>query len=341
MTHTPPWPARRGITSVQLLTQLGLDHGLPIETCLADTGLDMLQLADPQWQIDASQELQLIANLIGALPQVADLGLQAGQRYQLTTYGIWGYALLSSQTFRQAVELGLRYLDLTFAFNRIRLEEDAQHAYLYLDDRGLPDNLRDFLVQRDAMAMLVIQRELTPMQLPLLEVRLRMAAPADPERFTERLGRRPEFACADNCVRFDRRFLDQPLPRANPYTVQLCETQCQALLAKYRNRDGLAGRVRDRLLRTPGRLANMEQVAAELHLSSRTLRRRLDEQGTTFRLLQEEVREALAEEFLTTGGLTLEEIAERLGYGETSNFLHAFKRWKGQTPRQYRRKRQA
>ncbi|NQD95507.1 hypothetical protein HP532_22885 [Pseudomonas sp. CrR25] len=91
--------------------------------------------------------------------------------------------------------------------------------------------------------------------------------------------------------------------------MQLCETQCQALLAKYRNRDGLAGRVRDRLLRTPGRLANMELGAA----SSRTLRRRLDEQGTTFRLLQEDAHQALAEELLATGGLILEEIAERLG----------------------------
>jgi AraC-like DNA-binding protein len=71
-------------------------------------------------------------------------------------------------------------------------------------------------------------------------------------------------------------------------------------------------------------------------MSSRTLRRRLDEEGTSFRSLLEEVRQALAEELLATGGLSLEEIAERLGYGEVSNFIHAFKRWKGVPPRQYR-----
>jgi AraC-like DNA-binding protein len=80
----------------------------------------------------------------------------------------------------------------------------------------------------------------------------------------------------------------------------------------------------------------MEQLADELHMTSRTLRRRLDAEGTRFRLLQEEVRLALAEELLVIGGLTLEEIAERLGYGETSNFIHAFRRWKGVTPGQYR-----
>ena len=71
---------------------------------------------------------------------------------------------------------------------------------------------------------------------------------------------------------------------------------------------------------------------------TRSLRRRLSEEGTSFRQLLEEVRQTLAEELLATGGLTLEEIAERLGYGEVSNFTHAFKRWKGLAPRQYRRR---
>lgn len=70
-----------------------------------------------------------------------------------------------------------------------------------------------------------------------------------------------------------------------------------------------------------------------------TLRRRLDDEGSSYRLLLDEVRQALAEELLATGAIRLEEIAERLGYGEVSNFIHAFRRWKGMTPRQYRQRR--
>ena len=149
---------KRSITSAQLLTQLGLDHGLSVERCLLNTGLSPLQLAELHSEIEGTQELQLIRNLINALPDQDDLGLQAGLRYQLTTYGIWGYALLSSQTFRQAAELGLRYLDLTFAFNRITLYEDASQAHLELDGSHLPDSVRDFLLLRDAVAVMVIQR---------------------------------------------------------------------------------------------------------------------------------------------------------------------------------------
>jgi hypothetical protein len=165
-THLP----RRSITSAQLLTQLGLDHGLSVERCLHNTGLSPLQLAELHSEIDGAQELQLISNLIGALPEQHDLGLQAGLRYQLTTYGIWGYALLSSQTFRQAAELGLRYLDLTFVFNRISLSEDASHAHLQLDGSHLPNQLRSFLLLRDAVAVMVIQRELSGGKIALSQV---------------------------------------------------------------------------------------------------------------------------------------------------------------------------
>lgn len=100
----------------------------------------------------------------------------------------------------------------------------------------------------------------------------------------------------------------------------------------------MAGQVRACLLSRPGRLPDMEAIAQQLHLSSRTLRRRLLDEGTHFRLLLEEVRQTLAEELLATGGLTLEEIAARLGYAEVSNFIHAFKRWKGLAPHQYRQR---
>ncbi|WP_422911788.1 AraC family transcriptional regulator [Pseudomonas sp. MAC6] len=319
-----------------MLTQLGLDHGLSVEQCLRHTGLSPLQLAELHSEIEGAQELQLICNLIEALPAQDDLGLQAGLRYQLTTYGIWGYALLSSQSFRQAADLGLRYLDLTFAFNRISLHEDADQAHLQLDGSHLPDQVRDFLLLRDTVAVMVIQRELTGKRMPLDRVQLSMPAPADTAPFIEQFGLLPEFSCAENRISFSRHLLDLPLPRANPHSAQLCEQQCQALLAKRQVRSGLAGQIRDRLLSTPGRLADMEVIASELNISSRTLRRRLEEQGSSFRQLQEEVRQALAEELLAIASLSQEEIAERLGYSEVSNFLHAFKRWKGLTPGQYR-----
>ncbi|MGQ7957846.1 AraC family transcriptional regulator [Pseudomonas sp. SP16.1] len=334
---SPPWPARRSITSMQLLTQLGLDLGLDLDTCLRDTGLSAVQLAAPHGEIDAGRELQLIANLVQALPEVADLGVQAGRRYHLTSYGAWGYAMLSSATVRQAAELGLRYHGLTYAFTRIGLEEDGVTASLRFDDDALPEELRPFIVQRDMVGAQLIVRELLGAPLPLSCLELRQQAPAEVAPFVEAFGLVPRFAVGANRIGLAAELLDAPLPRANSQLVSACEQQCQALLARHQWQQGLAGRVRQLLLQAPGQMSDMEAVAARLHVSSRTLRRRLIDEGTSFRALQDEVRQALAEQLLAAGGLSLEEIAERLGYGELSNFIHAFKRWKGTTPGRYQR----
>ncbi|MDW3713854.1 MULTISPECIES: AraC family transcriptional regulator [Pseudomonas] len=330
------WPPRRSAISVQLLTQFGLDHGLAVERCLAGTGLDWNALADPGAEVDSQQELALVRNIVQALGHIPGIGLKAGRRYHLSTYGIWGFALLSSPTYRSAAELGLRYLDLTYAFHTMRLEEHDDEAHLVLEGRGLPEDLRGFLLERDISGALSVQRDLNNADLPLQRVSLALPAPADATPYRELLGVTPGFGAQDNRIVFARALLDLPLPGANPQVAQQCEAQCKALLARRRVRVGLAGRIRDRLLSQPGLLPDMERIANELHMTSRTLRRRLDAEGTSFRQLQEEVRNALAEELLATDGIRLEEIAERLGYGELSNFIHAFKRWKGITPGQYR-----
>jgi len=330
------WSPRRSALSAQLLTQFGLDQGLPLERCLRGTGLDLGQLGDPGAEIDSAQELCLIRNLVQGLAHVPGLGLKVGPRYQLSTYGIWGFALLSSPTFRSAAQIGLRYLDLTFAFHGMRLEETGEHAHLVLDERDVPEDLRTFLLERDTAGLMHLQRHLTATRLPLISASFRLPAPADTSSYQEVFGLTPAFDAPENRIVFERRFLDQPLPGANPEVARHCEEQCQQLLNKRRIRAGLSARIRDRLLRQPGRLPDMEQLASELHMTSRTLRRRLEEEGTRFRLLQDEVRQAIAEELLGIDSLSLEDIAERLSYGEVSNFIHAFKRWKGQTPGQYR-----
>ena len=84
-------------------------------------------------------------------------------------------------------------------------------------------------------------------------------------------------------------------------------------------------------------MPSLVRVAEELHLSERSLRRHLQAEGTCFRALADEVRKALAIELLTKAGLKLDEIAGCLGYADAGSFIHAFKRWTGESPTQFRR----
>ncbi|HBT56668.1 MAG TPA: AraC family transcriptional regulator, partial [Pseudomonas sp.] len=180
MTATaPPWPRLRNIGSVQLMTQLGTELGLTVPQCLQGTGLDVMALADGQAEVTADQELQVVGNLLANLPDQPLLGLLAGRRYQLSRYGIWGYALLSSASLGEALEMGLRYLDLTFAFCRIQAREDAVRRWLVIDDRWIEPRLRSFLLLRDSSAITRIHRELTGLRQPFKSVRLTLPAPPD------------------------------------------------------------------------------------------------------------------------------------------------------------------
>jgi AraC-like DNA-binding protein len=270
---------------------------------------------------------------------VPALGLAAGRRYRLTAYGIWGYALLSSRTLRSSIEFGIRYLDLTFAFARFRCETDAGTLRVVLDDADIPEECRQFLVERDAAATVTIQRDLFLAPVPLRRVSFRFPPPSYAARFGDFFPGPVSFGAPANALVIDRRVADQPLPQADERTARLCEEQCRDLLDRRRSRTPVSEQVRQRLLR-PQAGAQMTRVAAALGLAPRSLHRRLADEGTSFRGLVDEVREALAEEMLAQR-MTVDEVAERLGYAEASSFVHAFRRWKGVPPGRYRQRTRA
>jgi AraC-like DNA-binding protein len=86
--------------------------------------------------------------------------------------------------------------------------------------------------------------------------------------------------------------------------------------------------------------ASLGDIANRLALSERTLRRRLRALGTSYNRILQDVRSATAKQWLRDSNLTMESIAWRLGYTETANFRHAFKRWTGQSPQAFRRQLQ-
>jgi AraC-like DNA-binding protein len=135
---------------------------------------------------------------------------------------------------------------------------------------------------------------------------------------------------------FDASALDQPMPQANEHAAAVALEQCRDILQRRRARSGTSGQVRDLLVARIADAPPAERAAAELGLSARTLQRRLADEGTSYRALLDEVREQLAEELLSTGGLTVGEVARRLGYVEVSSFSQAFRRWKGVSPRAFR-----
>lgn len=332
------WDMPRPPTSLQVMASLGEELGVSAETALAGTGLRAEQLKDPNVEVTPRQELALISNVLDALDHPPGLGLELGQRYHLTTYGIWGFALASSPTFRSAIEVGLRYLDLTYSPGTIQGRDVGPELQLVLDSPDVPERLRRFYVEVDASAIMQIQRELLGSPRSLVNrVSFAFPPPAQgTERYVEIFGVRPTFDAEETVIAFDPALLDAPLPQANEHTTALAQAQCRDLLTRRRARTGLAGRVRDVLATDLTNPPGADEVARTLHLSGRTLRHRLAAEGTSYRALLDEARQHMAEELLIRAGLSVEQVAHRVGYCDVSSFSHAFHRWNGVGPRAFR-----
>jgi len=100
---------------------------------------------------------------------------------------------------------------------------------------------------------------------------------------------------------------------------------------------GVAQQVRGVLLAHDGLLKSADEVAEELGLNLRSLRRKLEAEGSSFRLLQDEARRQLAEQLLTSTDMKVEELAFHLGYSDAASFTRAFRRWHERSPGEYRK----
>ena len=327
---------RRSVVGCQLTFQLGLDHGLTAEQCLRGTGLTVAMLEDSNAEIRMDQEIELTRNVAAALRHVPAIGLDAGLRYSLSSFGIWGFALLASSTMRAALDVAMRYHALAMAFSPVVARVVEGELRMVYGEAETPEDLRAFCAERQLGVTVRVTRELTGKHMPLRDLRLRMPRPGHAARIAEVCGVMPAFEAADNSFALDAHWLDTPIVFGNPIVARQVEDQCRALLESRRRRDGMAAKVRDAILHAPTRIPSMDAIASGLCMTVRTLRRKLDDEQTSYRELVEEVRQTLAHELLKKAGMKMEEVAERLGYSDATSFAHAFRRWKGRAPSEFR-----
>ena len=329
------WDFRRSAASVRLLVEFGQEQGLDVSKILARSRLKEADLADPAIELDASQELYVVHNLIRACRQPG-LGLEVGMRYNFASYGLWGLGLVSSATAADALALALRFIPLTFAFCRISGGLDGEMCTVTFEAPDVEPGMQRFLVERDVAAASRLMKETLGAEFTLSRFTLKHAmqpGAAVLANHPRMGGVRPEFGAASNSLSFDSKLLSLRLPQANPVTVAMCERACEELMERRRARLGAAECVRQYLAAVPLNLApDLLQAARTLGLSDRTLKRRLQDEGVSYRVLLAEVRGRQANDLLADDTLSLTQIAERMGFSDLSSFSQAYKRWFGVAP---------
>jgi len=266
----------------------------------------------------------------------ADLGMELGSRQDFSHFGLPGVAMSFARTMGEAVEIGLQYQNQTGALTRTSVEF-SEHRVAFVVDSNLPDqSVLPFVMEEYLTSVVGITHMLvsTRFQLNLLE--LAYPEPEHAERYRQIFACPVHFARARNRAQFDRSWLDAPI--ATHSAVMAAQLglllEQQARIKAIPPRSTVA--VEQLLLRSGNARLSIDQVAAALHLSVRTLRRRLHEDGTSFRELCERIRVDCAQRLLREQGMTVAAAAAQLGFSDTRSFRRAFKRWLGQLPSKMR-----
>jgi AraC-like DNA-binding protein len=317
------------------------DAGYAVDRVLSGSGLQAEALANPNTRTSIEQLLIVGRNAI-RICHTPGIGLAIGRRLHVTSYGMYGYALLCAGTLRQAFDIAMRYHPLATPVMRIQWKEDHEKASWFLssyEDMHLPGLSPGlywfFLEMQFAIHATLIKDIMGSWCLPA-RASFVGPAPKHAELLSSVLKCPVTFDNHHNALYYPVSWLDQTPQLANPITATQMSMTCARLLEELKWQSGISRRVYHELTRTPGRFPDVEAIASTLCMTSRTLRRKLRAEGTSYNNLLASIRQALAEDYLKTTLLSADDIAAALGFSDAASFRHAFKKWTGTTPADYR-----
>jgi AraC-like DNA-binding protein len=328
--HTVP------VTLVAQLAELLRRWHIPADELLEGSGLSRAMLEDPLGRIALVTMHGLLdrARLITGEP---GLGYYLALQKRVSVYGYLGFAASSAPSVREALQLATRFAPVFSTAISLELRVDGNEAYLRLDENLDLGGVRDIVLISLMLGLQTIAGALTgKAQEGAADIAI--PEPSYQGRFAH-LVPRWRFGQLANRIVLDASVLDSPIVTADPMSLKLARTLCERALDELGFDTGLVERVRRTLARGEGGFRSLEDVADEIHLSQRTLKRRLAAQGVSFSTLVERERQEQALALLRSSRFSIEEVAERLDYSNASTFVRAFRRWTGTTPAAYRRRR--
>ncbi|MEY4581789.1 MAG: hypothetical protein RL701_6492 [Pseudomonadota bacterium] len=331
-TPKPPEPML-SVRMIWPLTDLvGADpRGLML---LNEIGLTPEELADRDARMPCRRALHGLERLIEEFGDPL-IGLKMGTQLSLDVLDVVEYAACSTENLGTAIAVMSRYVHLLVEACSLSVATSGELAKIWQTwTIPAPAAANDLVVMA---ALRFSQRVCQHYEAPI-EVRLMHERPSYADAYASFFEAPVQFGAPANMIVIDRARLAAPLKRRNPRMAVAFERQVQALEQRTtEDRSTLSGRVRHALT---GQLSagsvSMKQLARQLDVSVATLRRKLEEESTSFTVLLDAARREAAERYLAKPEPTVTEIAFLLGFSNLRAFSRAFRRWTGSAPTQFR-----
>ena len=312
--------ASNGVDTAQVLRKISLSP-------------EALEASDTHYTVE--QHIQSIA-IIKSLANIPALGLMVGASISIADLGIMGYAMLSSRSFGDAIEVAMRFQRLTDPVLHLRHRIEDDEVVVTIEPLTVLGEAFEYDVEETLAIWARLLHDCIGGDEKLKSARVSWRRPDYWQEYHRYLGCHVSFEQEVNEFRFVARLLSHPLMMANEQASRICEQECEILLKELSRGQTIVDDVRRVLIRTPGEFPSLDVVANSLNMSSRNLRRRLSDSDTTFRKVAEEVRMQLAVQYLSDTSLPIEQVSFLVGYTEASNFHRAFKRHFEKTPNELR-----
>lgn len=323
-------------TSVRILWRMLEHRGIDPMPLFKEVGIDSEQLNNPQIRYQADK-MRLAWTRAAELTDDPAFGLSIAEVWQPTDFHALGYAFMASMTLRKALDRLVRFnavVDSVVSFSvvergdQVLLSYSAEHSEV--DEPAILEDARWAVVL--GMCRQAYGADLDPLDITFLH-------PEPSTHLGEFFG---QFRCPMRfgepvaTMTFPVGVLDNPLPASNRELACAHDRILTDIIGKLK-RDDIVSRVKSAIFENlpEGHLTD-KTVAEVLHMSPRTLQRKLAAEDTSFRNLVEEIRRELAEAYLADDKFSIIEISYLLGFSDKSSFYRAFKRWTSSTPQEFR-----
>ncbi|MDX1496820.1 MAG: AraC family transcriptional regulator, partial [Salinisphaeraceae bacterium] len=309
--------------------------GVSESDMLAGTRISPNLLRNPDARIPPGQAAIFGMNML-RLSGKPGIGFELGLHLKLTTHGKLGYALLSVNTLRDAAEIAINYAQTRFAAIQLELEEEEEKIALYIHERYPLGPFQSIV--NEAILTLLWRHACTTTGVDQRDCEFFFPW-AEPDYFVEYRERLPQVHWSQpaSLIRFPKRYLDLRMTLADPVAANRALSEVEQEIASLGDSPlHIVERVRKELKTGPNGFPKLEAVAQRLHTSERSLKRKLKTAGTSYRELLAKAMLEEAKRLMLNPDLDLQQISTLLGYQDPATFTHAFRRWTGQSPSQYR-----
>jgi AraC-like DNA-binding protein len=336
----PPVPLTVAATSTLAMVRAAEARGVPTSDLLEGAALSRAALEDPDTRLPGPMVLAIWTALMERTSDPA-LQLAAPTHLPFGAYRVIDYLVGASATVGEGVHRFARFFRLIADAVNLAIEESGDKRCLCIataDGGGLPPVYVDYV-----FAALVgrIRMRIRP-ELRVLRVELRRPTPESPAAYRRTFQADVRFGTAADRLCFDIEEWESPIAGADAALARILEDHARTLAQRLPEPlPGFEAEVRKALATAMPEGGSAANVARSLHVSIRTLQRRLAPTGRTFREVADTVRGRLAEEYLTDPSVSIAEVAFLLGFSDQSSFNRAFRRWTGQAPGQWRREHTA